>query len=75
MRAKKKKYGKLWSIIRSLSRSISKSSDDYDEKYTKINFSSDDELPLNQAIEIPSVIIVVGDVFMKIINIIHKFFR
>ena len=75
MRAKKKKYGKLWSIIRSLSRSIFKSSDDYDEKYTKINLSSDDELPLNQAIEIPSVIIVVGDVFMKIINIIHKFFR
>ena len=29
----------------------------------KIKFNSDDELPLNKTIEIPSIIIVVGDVF------------
>ena len=39
----------------------------------KIKFNPDDELPLNKAIGIPSTIIVVGVVFMKITNIIHKF--
>ena len=30
--------------------SITKNSDDYDEKHMKINFNSDDELPLNKTI-------------------------
>ena len=37
--------------------------DDYDEKYTKIKFDSDDKLPLNKTIEIPLVTIVVRAVF------------
>ena len=37
-----------------------KNSDDYDEKYMKIKFNSDDELPLNKAIETPSMIKVVS---------------
>ena len=37
----------------------------YDEKYMKIKFNSDDKLPLNKMIEIPSMIIVVGAVFHK----------
>ena len=45
---KNKKYEELWSKIRDLIRSITKSSDDYDEKYMKIKFNSDDELPLNK---------------------------
>ena len=56
---KEKKYEELWSKIRDLIRSITKNSDDYDEKYMKIKFNSDDELPLNTKIEIPSMIIVV----------------
>ena len=39
----------------------------------KIEFSSDDELPLNKTIEIPTITIVVRTVFMKITNIICKF--
>ena len=42
-----KKYEELWSKIRDLIRSITKNSDDYDEKYMKIKFNWDDELPLN----------------------------
>ena len=34
-----------------------------DEKYMKIKFYSDDELPLNKTIEIPKMIIVVRAVF------------
>ena len=42
---------------------MTKNSDDYDEKYMKIKFDSDDELPLNKTVEIPSMIIVVRAVF------------
>ena len=44
-------------------RLITKNSDDYDEKYMKIKFNSDDELPLNKTIETPSMIIIVRTVF------------
>ena len=37
-----KKYGKLWIKIRDLIRLITKNSNDYDEKYTKIKFNSVD---------------------------------
>ena len=70
---KKKKYDKLWNKITNLIRSVTKNSDDYDRKYFKIKFNLDDELPLNKAIEITSMIIIVRTVFfMKITNIIHK---
>ena len=42
---------------------MTKNSDDYDEKYMKIKFNSDDELPLNKTTETPSIIIVVTAVF------------
>ena len=42
---------------------MTKNSDDYDEKYMKTKFDSDDELPLNKTVEIPSMIIVVRAVF------------
>ena len=69
---KTKKYEELWSKIRDLIRSITKNSDDYDEKYMKIKFTSDEELPLNKTTEIPTITIVVRAIFMKITNIIHK---
>ena len=42
MKAKKKSMKN----VRDLMRPITKSSDDYDEKYLKIKFNSDEELPL-----------------------------
>ena len=68
-----KKYEELWSKIRDLIKSITKNSDDYDEKYMKVKFNSDNELTLNNAIEIPGMIIIDRAVFMKITNIVHKF--
>ena len=38
----------MWIKIRDLARSITKNSDDFDEKYMKIKFDSDDILPLNK---------------------------
>ena len=57
------KYEELWSKIRDLIRSITKNSDDYDEKYMKKKFNSCDKLSLNKIIEIPSLIIVGRAVF------------
>ena len=58
-----KKYEELCGKIRDLIKSITKNSDDYDEKYRKIKFNSDDDLPLNKMIEISSMTIIVRVVF------------
>ena len=49
--------------MKDLIRSITKTSVDYDEKYMKIKFNSDDKLPLNTMIEIFSMIVVVRAIF------------
>ena len=61
-----KEYEERWDKIRDLIRSINKNSDDYDERYMKINFNSDDELPLNKVKETPTIAIVVRAVFHEI---------
>ena len=53
----------MWSKVRYLIKSVITKSDDYDEKYIKIKFDSDDELPLNKTIKIPIITIVVRAVF------------
>ena len=60
-----KKYEELWIKIGDVIMSITKTSDDYDEKYMKIKFNSDDELPLNKTIEIPTITIVVTAIFLE----------
>ena len=59
-----KKYEELWNKIRDLIRSIFENSDYYDEKYENQKFVSNDELPQNKTIEIPSMIIVVRALFL-----------
>ena len=53
----------MWSKVRDLIKSVITKLDDYDEKYIKIKFDSDDELPLNKTIKIPIITIVVRAVF------------
>ena len=67
MKAKRnlKKYGELWSKITDLIRSIIKNSDDYNKRYMKIKFTSDDKLPLNKTVEISIMTIVVRVVFLE----------
>ena len=60
-----KEYEKLWNKIRDLIKLITKNSEDYDEKYMKIKFNSDDQLPLNKMIEIHNEKIAVRAVFHK----------
>ena len=58
-----KKDEEFWSKIRDLIRSITKNLDDYDERYLRIKFTSDDESSLNKTIEIPSITIIIKVVF------------
>ena len=60
---KAKKCEEMWSKIIDFTRSITKDSDDLDEKYMKIKFDWDDDLPVNKMIEIHDVTIVVRAVF------------
>ena len=56
-------YVELFIKIRDLIRSITKNSDDYDEKHMKIKFDLDHKVPLNKTIKIPLMVIVVRAVF------------
>ena len=60
-----KKYEELWSKIRDLIRSLTKNSDNYDEKHMKIIFNSDELFPLNKVTDIPTMTIVVRAVFYE----------
>ena len=71
-----KKYEELWIEIRDFIKSITKNSDNYDKKYIKIKFNSDNKLLLNKTIEIPKITIVVRAVFDKNNKYYpHVFFR
>ena len=67
-------YFLLRSKTRDLISSITKNENDYDEKYIKIKFNSDEELPLNKTVEFSSMINAVRTVFMKMTDTIRKFF-
>ena len=60
-----KTYEELWIKIRDFIRRVTKKSDDYDEKYTKIKLDSGNKLSLNETIEIPVMVIVVRAIFYE----------
>ena len=62
---KSKNNEKIWSKTTDLIRSVTQNWDGYDEKYMKIKFNSDDELPLNKLIEIPTITIVLRVVILE----------
>ena len=67
-----KKYEELQSRIRDLIRSITENSDNFDKKYMKIKFNSDDDLPLSNGNHDNSII-AVRAIFYEKGNFIHKF--
>ena len=68
-----KKYEELWSKIRVSIKT--KNSDDYGQKYMKIKFNSDDQLPLNKTIEIPVMAIVVRAIFLDNIKYYYALYE
>ena len=55
----------LWNKIRDLIRSITNNSSNNDEKYMKIKFNSDGDLPLIKMLELYSMVIVVRSIFTE----------
>ena len=58
-----KKHKALWNKIKYLIGKITENSDDYDEKYMKIKFDTDNKLTLNKVIKFPIITIVLRAVF------------
>ena len=58
-------YEYLLTKIKNLIRSITNNSDDYDLKYMKIKFTSDDSLLLKKMLELHNMVIIVGSVFRE----------
>ena len=69
-----KKYEELGSKIKDLIKLVTKNPDDHDEKYMKIRFNSDNELPVNKTMENPTMTVVVRAVFYENNKCYHKFF-
>ena len=63
----------LWSKIRDLTRSITKNSHDYNQKYMKIKFKANGKLSLNKMTGIPSMAIVDRDIFHSQMNVYIKY--
>ena len=61
-----RKYDKMWSKIKDLIRLITTNSDDYDVKYMKIKFDSNDDLALKKTLELPNMTIVVRSVLHEV---------
>ena len=57
-------YEELCSKINDLIRPITNNLDDYNEKYMKIKFNTNDDLPLKKTLKLGNVIIVVRSVFL-----------
>ena len=53
----------LWNNVTDLISSIANTSDNYDEKYKKIKFSSDANLPLRKTLELRNMVIIVRSLF------------
>ena len=60
--------------IRDSVRSITKNSQVYDRKYTKIKFTSDIKLPLNKMVDISTITIVVRAIFLENKKFYPQFF-
>ena len=69
-----KKYRALRNKIKNLIRIITKKSNDYDEKYMKIKFGTDDELTLNKMITFPIITKVLRAVFHENNEYFPQFF-
>ena len=68
------KYTELWDKIKDLIKLITDASSDCDERYKKIIFNSDDNLPLNKILKLHNLIMVVRSVFQEDERYIaHKF--
>ena len=69
-----KKYNELWDGIKDDIETINDGKvGEYDKDFIKNKFDTDDDLPLNKPLTIPTMIIVVRCILKMNVNFIHKF--
>ena len=69
-----KKYNELWDGIKDDIETINDSKvGEYDKDFIKNKFDTDDDLPLNKPLKIPTMTIVVRCILKMNVNFIHKF--
>ena len=72
-----KTYEELWNKIRALVRSVTNNSDDYDRKYMKIKWTSDDDsddyFPLKKTLELYNMVMVLRSVFREAKKYLYSF--
>ena len=72
-----KTYEELWNKIRALVRSVTNNSDDYDRKYMKIKWTSDDDsgdyFPLKKTLELCNMVMVLRSVFREAKKYLYDF--
>ena len=73
IQVKRQKYQELWNKIKDLIRSKTNNLGYYDEKYMKIKFNSDDDLPPRKTVELCYMVIIRAAFHED--NITHSFFR
>ena len=60
-----KKYANFWNGIKNKTKTINDDECDYGKFYMKINFNSDDDLPLNKLLKFHLITIIIRCVFNK----------
>ena len=60
-----KKYNYVFNGIRSKMKKVSGDECDYEKDYMKINFNSDDDLPLNKQLKFHNMVITIRSVFKE----------
>ena len=69
-----KKYNELWDGIKDDIETINDGKvGEYDKDFIKNKFDTDDDLPLNKPLKIPTMTIVVRYILKMNVNFIHKF--
>ena len=69
-----KKYNELWDGIKDDIETINDGKvGEYDKDFIKNKFDTDDDLPLNKPLKIPTMTIVVRCILKMNVNFIHKF--
>ena len=60
-----KKYSEFWNGIKDCINKINDKEGKYDKDFMKIKFSADDGIPLNQVFNIPTITIIIRNIFEK----------
>ena len=69
-----KKYNYVWNGIKNKIEEVSSGKYDYEKDYTKIEFNSDDDLPLNKPLKFHNMTVIVRSIFEEDVKLYLQVF-